>query len=211
AATEQDYVDAQRAAAAARTAHEVAESRLRALGSEIQAAEDTIKDFQEVRQMSLASAEDRVEAAESTHKALLAAAEPQEAAFADAAGQYIVRAPVSGMLFEVPVTDKSYVERGQFLVSIYEPASKLARAYVPVRYRDGLKVGAAARLDVEGRDRLLSGEVAKVNDQVVPLPASLERRLRRHEGNVIPVDIRITEPSDGTFLPGDTGDATIER
>ncbi len=211
AATESDYLTATRAVEEAEAAHQTAQSHLRSLKGELAAARESLEGFQTTKRASLAAAESRIRGAQSSNEALRQAREPLVAAFSEEGAQYNVQAPVTGILFELDVTEKSYIQEGEALLSLYTTDSKVARAYVPVRYREGLRLGASARLYAKGYKESGAGEVVYIHDRVVPLPRSLSRRLGYDEANVVPVDISLTGAPSALFVPGQAGKAVIKK
>ena len=101
------------------------------------------------------------------------------------------------------------VERGAPLVSMYEERTMVARVYVPVRYRDSVKMGAKARLYAKGRSGEAAGKVVYIHDRVVPMPGSLAQRIGYKEPNVVWVDIELT--AGDSFVPGQAGKAVIRK
>jgi len=210
AITRDDYLTARRAQESAQAAYDAAESRLRGLKAELVAARETLTAFQNALQASMALADSRVQGALAMKDALDKPVHSQTAAFSEDEGEFIVRAPSSGILLELNVTEKSHVFPGDSLLKLYKPESKVAGAYVAVRYRESLKKGATARLYGAGHKEPAVGEVTFMDARVVPLPPSLERRVGYGEANAISVDIRFTEAAGAPFLPGETGKAVIE-
>ena len=211
AMTEDDYAGAQRALQTAQVGTESAHSRLRGLRAELASAGASLEEFATVEGSALKAAESRVRGAQDARDAVQEAAEPLAAALSEDRAEYLVRSPADGVLLELGIAVGTDVSRGATLMTLYEPATKVARAYVPVRYLEGLHLGAKSRLYAKGRAGSAEGEVVFIHDRVVPLPGGLSQRVGYKEPNVLAVDIRLTSDPDGLFAPGQAGKAVIRK
>jgi multidrug resistance efflux pump len=212
AATRAELDAAVRGREAAREAHDAVQDRAETARLNLAAAVQAARDYSEAKAEALDAAQGRVRGAGRSLKVLAAALEPQEAAFGGGGSEFIVRAPTGGRVLAVHATRNSYARQGEPLVSLYQPSSRVARAFVPVRWRHGLREGAPARLYLKGRDGHVSGQVVGISERVVPLPGSLRHRVGYDEPNVIPVDIALAAgATDQPVAPGEVGKAVIEK
>lgn len=212
AATRAELDVAVRARQTAREAHDAVQARAKTARMNLAAALEAAQNYAAAKGEAIEAARGRVRGAGRSLKVLTAALEPQQAAFDEEGSQLVVRAPTNSRVLDVHAASSSYVHQGQVLLSLYEPASRVARAFVPVRWRDALREGAPARLYLRGRDGHVPGEVIHVSEQVVPLPASLRHRVGYDEPSVIAVDIGLAARAGGDpMAPGEVGKAVIEK
>ncbi len=209
AITEHDHATAKRRLHAAEVAAETAESRLRNLQTELKAADAAMHQFEVVARSTLDAAAVKAVAAAERHGALIEAQAPLADGLSEDGGEYVVRCPADGRLLELETAVGDSVQRGTTLVSVYEPRTLVARVYVPVRYRDSVRMGAEARLYAKGRSGEAAGKVVYIHDRVVPMPGSLAQRVGYKEPNVVWVDIELT--AGDPFVPGQAGKAVIRK
>jgi multidrug resistance efflux pump len=170
-----------------------------------------LQTFRESKRALLAGADAAVQSAQTEHEQTAAALAAQEAMVAGPPPEAVVTAPSDGLLLERYVAPDTHVRVGDAILDYYAAGSKLARAYVPVRFRHQLAEGRAARLFLAGVKDPIPGQVVHIHGRVGPVGRELVQARELDEPYTIPVDIQLTGPLADLAKPGDIGDALIDR
>ncbi|MBN2565928.1 MAG: HlyD family efflux transporter periplasmic adaptor subunit, partial [Candidatus Eisenbacteria bacterium] len=211
AETRDAYVAAQRSYEDARGEHERAQSDLRVISMQIDKARGLLEEHRQVAELSADAAEARLELARRQQETLQRVVGAQDILQTDNGTQVLLRAPADVIVLDRLAAPSVFVTAGQPILTFYNESDLVARAFVPVRYWSRLRIGAPARLYLEGRHEVLHGTVSAISARVVALPTSIERRLGYSEQSVLPVDIELdTSPVGLPLVPGEVGKSVIE-
>jgi hypothetical protein len=209
ATVESDYQTALRATEAAKAEIEKAQTRRISAQQELAAANEAVEQFQNVKQRHLDEAEVRIHVAHRNFEILQAVANPLRANLLEENGQVLIKSPGAGMLLDLDTTQHSHIALGEPLLTLYEPQTKIIRAFVSVRFRDRVKQGMPVRMYIKGRKGPIAGKVERVQDRIMVMPRALAANLAEESLRTIPVDISPVDVPVEQFLPGETGKLVV--
>lgn len=211
AATAAELSGARRAAEQAEAEVRKAHAALPGHGGLVEAAEAKLEALSARGEETLAAAKRRVDAARSAHRQVQNALKAAQASDPVEGAAFVVTAPSDARVLRLEAAEKGQVRRSEVIATLYRPETKIARAYAPARLRDRLGIGRPVRLYLPGREEPVRGSVARVEPDVVRLPARVRDSTSSDADLRVTVEIA-TDVSALAELPvGAVGKAVIEK
>lgn len=205
-----DYAASERLYAVAKADCDEAVVYLESADREMRAGRANVATFRQKREGALSEADAKIQAA----RERLRLAEHTERDLREERRlmqPVTVAAPMAGVILARYAIANQAVEKGDVLISVYDPASKSMGAFLSPRYSSWLRPGAAARVYPIGFDAPVEATVGAIGGRVIKLPDILRQPERRQDLYVVKAEIALPADVLAGLAPGHTGVARLRR